>query len=457
LFYPETVGQHLRAQGYLSKKAEFEEVSGLIGLRRLLKRLTYLPLSPRVFVSIVSTLRTVGVLREPKRSRGTLIRRIFISHPFSSIGDLALLLPFLETVIKQWPEAHVDIAVGTNSSTLLGGVRGLNCIFLCGPHTSSHPVWGYYARILRYILIFKKQIMGYDYDLAIVPRWGSILRSEAVYLAYLTGAPERVGYSAVVDGGDIASDRLLTKTVIGGLNEHELLRNLRLLSRAGLTAETFSDESIVRRPIDSLASLANMAEKEVDSLIASTNSGKRQYAVVAPGATAPFRMWSTNQLVAAMREINRKSGFFFYVIGAESDRARCEKIAEELADFAVSIAGTISLRKLVALIAKAELFLGMDSGPAHIAGGLGIPTIVVSPFPSTWTEDHPNSPMRFRPCGPHVRVLQPSKPLPPCFPTCAVDEPHCIKQVSVGEVVLATAELVEEHQSAGSHLPVSNE
>jgi ADP-heptose:LPS heptosyltransferase len=40
-----------------------------------------------------------------------------------------------------------------------------------------------------------------------------------------------------------------------------------------------------------------------------------------------------------------------------------------------SLAGKIPLRDLPALIATAALFVGNNSGPKHIAAGLGVPTV----------------------------------------------------------------------------------
>jgi ADP-heptose:LPS heptosyltransferase len=92
----------------------------------------------------------------------------------------------------------------------------------------------------------------------------------------------------------------------------------------------------------------------------------------------------------------------------------------------------------------------MDSGIAHIAGALGIPTVVLSPFPSSCAEEHPNSPTRFRPCGPRVRVLQPESPLPPCHPTCSFSGPHCIQQITPEDVLEAVRELLREGAESAS-------
>ena len=84
--------------------------------------------------------------------------------------------------------------------------------------------------------------MSQDYDIAITPRWGED-SCYGNYLVYLTGAKRRCGYSASVNGGNTAMDRLLTDVAIGGGHEQEALRDLRLLSRVNLRAESPQDVS----------------------------------------------------------------------------------------------------------------------------------------------------------------------------------------------------------------------
>src|SRR5205823_6724682 len=43
----------------------------------------------------------------------------------------------------------------------------------------------------------------------------------------------------------------------------------------------------------------------------------------------------------------------------------------------ISLIGALPLADLPALLARASLFLGNDSGPKHIAAGLGVPTVGV--------------------------------------------------------------------------------
>jgi len=47
----------------------------------------------------------------------------------------------------------------------------------------------------------------------------------------------------------------------------------------------------------------------------------------------------------------------------------------ERADLVHSVVGEVSLQELPQLLASAALFVGNDSGPKHLAAGLGVPTV----------------------------------------------------------------------------------
>jgi ADP-heptose:LPS heptosyltransferase len=396
-------------------------------------------------------LRKIGTLRAPASHNQRTIERILVSHPYSSVGDLVLLLPLLEKIRSEWPSATIDVAVGSGASELLSGVEGLHRTFVCGSQNARIALFGIYKRFFRNLLFYKREIMPFGYDLAIAPRWGSIMTSEAVYLAYLTGAPLRIGYSATVDHGDPVTDSLLTCAVVGGALEHETTRNLRLLDRALLIPSPQEDVMAIDRPVASLRNLAGLlkASPEGIDFLSRVGAIPRAFAVISPGATRAFNRWPVQRLAAVVRELYRKTGVHFYIIGSSPDAHLCTDLARLVPECSTSIAGTTNLRQLTCLLSESALFLGMDSGTAHIAGGLGVPTLVISPFPSGCKEDLPNSPIRFRPCGPYVRVLQPAHPTSPCSPNCTLGEPHCILQIGVEEVVIEALELINRAGQLG--------
>jgi ADP-heptose:LPS heptosyltransferase len=414
-------------------------------IRSILKKLLYFPISPRSFVAMVDLLRSMKVLKRQYVNKFSLPRRILISHPYSSVGDVVLVLPLIEVIHRCWPEALIDIVVGSKTAEFFVGHRRVNQVFRYRPSQFSLLVVKRYLRVFQGVMLYRREMMQSNYDLAIAPRWDSDADSFlARYIAYLTGATWRCSYSAAVDGGDIAVDDLLTHQVHGGGLEHEVLRYTRLIGRAGLAKINMEDESSVDAPIERMAEVAtaNNTIELRNSIAGLVPLAFQSYAVISPGATNPRRIWPADSLAQLMARLNSKCGLSFLIIGSAEEALSCERLAHRASEYAFSLAGKTNMAQLAAIIQNSVLFVGNDSGPGHIAGALGVPTLIVSPFPLSCKIDHFNSPARFRPCGPRVKVVQPASPLLPCNPYCNLDEAHCITQVSVNDMFEAANSLL---------------
>ena len=101
----------------------------------------------------------------------------------------------------------------------------------------------------------------------------------------------------------------------------------------------------------------------------------------------------------------------------------------------------LGLRGNAALIGEAALFVGMDSGPGHIAAALGVPVVIVGVHPHGASPGHPAAPERFGPWGDpsRVLVLRPPGHHDPCRDGCEADDPHCILGLTVDDAVAAAA------------------
>lgn len=99
------------------------------------------------------------------------------------------------------------------------------------------------------------------------------------------------------------------------------------------------------------------------------------------------------------------------LIGTPEEFALAEQTANELKARRVpveNLAGKLPLPGLVELISTASVFIGRDSGPAHVAAATGCPTFCI--FPLTRPDV---SVARWRPLGPRVHVAEvPAKPWP---------------------------------------------
>jgi lipopolysaccharide heptosyltransferase III len=96
---------------------------------------------------------------------------------------------------------------------------------------------------------------------------------------------------------------------------------------------------------------------------------------------------------------------------------------------------SLSIGELVAVSAGAKMFIGNDSGPAHIAAAVKTPLVALF---------GPASAVRWSPWRAPSILIQNYFPCNPCaMYTCeAFDEPECIKSITVDQVAKAIDRLL---------------
>ena len=100
------------------------------------------------------------------------------------------------------------------------------------------------------------------------------------------------------------------------------------------------------------------------------------YAVLQPGARLPGMRWSLAKFAALAKWLRETHGIVSVVNLGARDEEVAAVASREFAGVAV-IPLAMDVRQLIALVAGAKLFVGNDSGPAHIASTLDRPTVVI--------------------------------------------------------------------------------
>lgn len=199
---------------------------------------------------------------------------------------------------------------------------------------------------------FFDAMRGRRFDLAVQLHGGG--RYSNPFLLRL-GARHTVGTRTA----DAAS---LERTVPYIYYQHEPLRALEVAGMAGAF------------PVDLEARLAP-AESGAPSAVVMRDDGAGPWVVVHPGATDPRRRWPVSRF-AELAAACAADGFRVAVIGDESERALAEQVVEQAASAHVhSFAGDLDMGGLVALLVRAAVVVGNDSGPRHLAQALGVPTV----------------------------------------------------------------------------------
>lgn len=126
-----------------------------------------------------------------------------------------------------------------------------------------------------------------------------------------------------------------------------------------------------------------------------------RFVLLVPGC-APHRLekrWPAARYADLTRLLAERCGLGAVVIGTAADQAAIDELCAA-APAVVNLCGRTSLKQLGALARRARGVVGNDTGPIHITAAVGAPTFVVMSGNS--------DPIRMRPRGPEVNVIQES-------------------------------------------------
>ncbi len=152
--------------------------------------------------------------------------------------------------------------------------------------------------------------------------------------------------------------------------------------------------------------------------------------LIHPGAGSLRKRWPLERFLALADRLRGSGRQVHFIVGpAEED------LLPELDGQKESVFRPSDLVELAARLRAAAAFIGNDSGVSHLAGWAGVPSVVIF---------GPSDPVRWRPNGRVVEVVQPPLACRPCFEmaaeTCATAE--CMNATRVADVLQAVARVL---------------
>lgn len=396
--------------------------------------------NPAPPVSAVLDLPEVPPLRAGRRVRlgpgaagvDLVVARKILVVRLDFIGDWVLTTPFLAGLRRAAPAAKIT-AVVLDRVFALASVSRLVDRVVAVPAAATGPV-SVGAATEADLAGFCADFGSGAFDLALVPRWDTDFNG-ATRIAGACGAATVVGFSeactprkAVENAG---YDRFLDVAVLDDRpNCHEVEHLLGFLETLGGGAGE-PRLHLDLAPADHAAAAAFRA--------AAFGPADRPLLAVAPFA-AGRRQWDLGRMAELAAAVATARGMDVVIVGGPENAVAARDVAARIAASGVraaSAAGVLGLRENAALAGSAALFIGMDSGPGHMAAALGVPVATIGVHPEGASASHPSAPERFAPWVAADRrlVLRPPAHRPPCPDGCEADAPHCILAIEVADVL----------------------
>lgn len=284
----------------------------------------------------------------PARWDWERVRRVLVVR-LRSIGDTVLATPALFALKRFLPHAQIDILVEDWVAPLLEN----------HPHVDNVVVLergGVVARTKA-----AREIRAERYDVVYNLHGGTT----ATFLTRATGARNRVGFRTY-QYAKLHTELVPSPLLLWGQQKtHSVEQQLALL---GWTGVPVSD-----RPRTQLG-VSTEAAESVNRQLAAAGWDDRKIALIHPAAAFATKRWATRNF-ARVAEFLEKRGFTPVVIGAPHEVGLVEELLNETAAYMLSL--YLSLPEVTALAARAQVFVGNDSGIAHIAAAVGTPSVVV--------------------------------------------------------------------------------
>jgi len=141
--------------------------------------------------------------------------------------------------------------------------------------------------------------------------------------------------------------------------------------------------------------------------------------------------WGIENWKSLMPKLHREfPGQAAVFIGAKEDRQAVAGVAAQWPVRSLNLSGDLSPRESAAVIERADLFLGLDSGPMHLAASAGTPCVAI--FSAR------NRPGIWFPFGSgHTAIYHQTECFGCGLESCTVENKKCILSISVDEVVTA--------------------
>ena len=286
-----------------------------------------------------------------RRSQGEGVARIAVFELWN-IGDVILAMPFLAQLRHRFPSAKISLVSRPLAEDLLAGT-GLIDEVIAADLTWTPESKGRLPKKTMGVWGVGQELRRRRLDIAFSSR---LHLREHVLLA-LSGAKRTVGYSL----GE--ADSVLTDPVpIGDGQSHKVADWLRLL-------DPFGGGSSVEIPRLHVSDAERHWAKGY--LISRGVSQDGLVIGVHPGASVPEKRWPLERFRDVVIALGHQPGVRVLAFAEPSG------FGFDLFALPGVVGAQVALRELIALISQCDLLVCNDSGPMHIAGALGVPTVAM--------------------------------------------------------------------------------
>lgn len=337
------------------------------------------------------------------------------------MGDLTQTVPLLRRLEEEWPGVAIDLIVDTRLALMAALLPGLRHVHtyqfetvvktdLRNPRGDRplSPDMAAWAQSLA--------VIGYDRVINLTfTRWSGLL-------AAVIGAPDTRGVTVGRHGTAVMQGPWLAHVV--DLQQHRRFNRFNLVDLYALGGSGPGSFTPIR------LALPEAAARWAEQYLGTIGTGHIRIAVQI-GASEARKAWRPEYFGRTMAALSRRLKVAFVLIGT---RRETESVQQAVASYhqaggvgpLYSPVGQTDMSQLAAMLSRCRLLITNDTGPMHLAVGMGTPVIDLSVGHVDFRETGPY--------GPGHWVVQPVLDCAPCGYTQGCTHHVCKDQIVPDQV-----------------------
>ena len=273
------------------------------------------------------------------------------------MGDYVLMRPFLRHLKAQRPSLHITL-VGNSVNAELGQMLDADVV--------DKFVWidsrGRFLTSLAYRWHILKQIAGIEADMLLHPTENRITRTES--LVKLIGAKEKIGVRKA--DSNLKTDKLYSRLLTPDNKLFEFERQRAFFSLAtGLDYSQVEIRGSIQVP--SLGTERHSLGKSAGA-----------YAMLFVGAGFAKREWPPESFGEVAEYLHNTKRLRVLIAGTAKDAEKAAIVKRQLPEAVDLTEMKLPMAEILCLMAEASVVVSNESGPVHLAAGLGVHCVSIS-------------------------------------------------------------------------------
>jgi heptosyltransferase-1 len=307
----------------------------------------------------------------------------------SAMGDIVMASPLIKCLRTRYPDAHICWLVQSEFAQLLTANTGLDDVITL-PRGEWRSLWKArrWLQLAGEMYRFSRELRQHKFDMVIDLQ--GLLKSGI--WARISGASERIGL-----GSREASGILMTRTIDRPKGDERIGSEYRhIAGELGCDSDDYAMQVVL-----------SYADEQYATQLINKHNLNRGYCVICPFTTRPQKHWVSAYWPQLAERLRLERGIKTVILGGPENEATGDAMATGHPVAMINMSGKTSIRQAAAVISRASILVGVDTGLTHMGIAFGVPTIAI--FGSTCPYLHTGNDnavviykrLECSPCGRH--------------------------------------------------------